>query len=393
MPLFQYEALSETGKKIGGVVDADSLFTAKEKLRKDQILVTGVVQLKEKRREAVLTSQVLLDFTRALGQLLRAGLPLYESLVTIEEKYRRHRVHPLFLDLCDQLKGGASFSDALARYPKSFDPVYLSMVRAAEQTGSLPFIFEQLSGLIGRQQKLRKQLISSLIYPAFLLSFCFVVVCTLLLFVIPSMKALFSGRQLHPMTATVLAVSDFFVENGLAVLICLISLAAGAFLWLRRAEGKRFFQTLLLKLPLFKTLVSQAALIRFSRSFAILLAGGVPIVDALRLSRKVTNNFLFEEMLERAEKKIVEGRPLSEEFQNSPLIPPLMNRMLAISEETGKVAPMLQNIAEIFEDELERSLQQLSAILQPALLMLLGLIIGVVLLSVLIPLTDVNSLM
>jgi general secretion pathway protein F/type IV pilus assembly protein PilC len=161
---------------------------------------------------------------------------------------------------------------------------------------------------------------------------------------------------------------------------------------LRKKEGRLFLQKLSLKIPMLKTLILQAALVRFCRSFSILLAGGVPLLDSLRLSRKVMNNLLLEQVIENAEKKIVEGKPLSAELKTSPLIPALVIRMLAISEETGNVAPMLQNIADIYEEELEKNLLQLTTLLQPILLMTLGLIVGVVLLSILIPLTDVGSI-
>lgn len=392
MPLYRYKALSEQGRKISGVIDADSFITAKERLRKEQVMVTDLEALEEKRKEISLPPPLLLDFTRALGQLLRAGLPLYESLVTIEEKYRKHKVHALFLDICDHLKCGSSLSAALKLYPKSFDEVYISMVKAAEQTGSLATIFDQLSQLIARQQKLRKQLVSAITYPAFLASFCVLIIFALLFYVVPTMGDLFEGRALHPLTQTVLSLSQFVRHYSIALFSGLILGVLLLTYALRKKEGRLFLQRLSLKIPLLKTLVLQSALVRFCRSFSILLAGGVPLLDSLRLSRKVMNNLLLEQVIENAEKKIVEGKPLSAELKTSPLIPALVIRMLAISEETGNVAPMLQNIADIYEEELEKNLLQLTTLLQPILLMTLGLIVGVVLLSILIPLTDVGSL-
>jgi len=393
MTLFRYYALSDEGKKITGVIDADSYIMAKNRLRKDQVMVTDLVALEEKRREIVLSSSLLLDFTRALSQLLRAGLPLYESLLTLEEKYRRHKVHPLFLDLCDRLKCGTPFSDALKYYPKSFDEVYICMVKAAEQTGSLPHIFEQLVLLISRQQKLKKQLVSAMIYPAFLGGFCLVVVSLLLFFVIPSMAELFEGRQLHPLTQTVLNLSRFVNHHGLTLLALLAAACLGLVFAIRRKKSRIILHQLALKVPFLKTLTLEASLIRFCRSASILLIGGVPLIEALRLSRKAMNNILLEDVIDQAAKKIVEGKSLSSELKTFPLIPSLVVRMLAISEETGKVAPMLHNIADIYEEELEKNLTQLTTLLQPALLLLLGLIIGVVLLSILIPLTDVGSIL
>jgi general secretion pathway protein F/type IV pilus assembly protein PilC len=392
MGLFRYQALSAQGKKVSGVIDADSFVMAKERLRKEQVMVTRLEALADKRKEIALPPSLLLDFTRALGQLLRAGLPLYESLVTLEEKYKRHKAHPLFLDLCDRLKCGVSLSEALKKYPKTFDEIYVCMVKSAEQTGSLPSIFEQLTMLISRQHKLKKQLVSAMIYPAFLGGFCLVVVSMLFFFVIPSMSELFEGRQLHPLTHIVLSMSRFVNAHGILLLAAIASFISLTIFAVKRKASRIYMHQLALKVPFLKTLTLEASLIRFCRCSSILLTGGIPLLEALRLSRKVMNNILLEGVIEKAAQKVVEGRSLTSELKNSPLIPAMVIRMLAISEETGKVAPMLHNIADIYEEELEKNLTQLTTLLQPALLLLLGLIVGVVLLSILIPLTDVGSM-
>jgi general secretion pathway protein F len=391
MPLFRYHALTVEGRKTIGVIDADTYPLAKERLRKQELMVTRLSLLEKDRQEVRLKPPLLLAFTRELAQLLRAGLPLYESLLTIEEKYRKHRAHPLFLDLCDQLKSGSSLSSALKNYPKTFDGIYVSMITAAEQSGSLSLVLDQLSLLVARQQKLKKQLISALIYPAFLGIFCLLVVFALLFFIIPSMKDLFEGRALHPLTQTVLGLSNWVNEYASVLGLSFLLFLLGAFALWRRKQTRVSLEKLALKTPFFKTLIIQSALIRFCRSASMLLAGGVPLTQALQLSRKVIKNILLESVIEEAEKRIVEGEKLSNQLKLSPFVPSLLVRMLAIAEETGRMAPMLQNVAEIYDEELERSLAQLTTFLQPVLLMILGAVVGLVLLSVLLPLTDVSS--
>ncbi len=233
MPLFRYVALNLAGKKIKGVIDADTLDAAKEKLKKQEIMAITIALEKDK-GEVVLPFDLLLAFTRELAQLLRAGLPLYESLLTIEEKYRTHKAHPLFLDLCDRLKTGNSLSSALTCYPKSFDEVYLSMVGAGEQSGSLGESLQQLALLIARQSRLKKQLGSALIYPAFLGVFCLVVVFSLLFFVIPSMQELFEGRALHPLTQVVLAVSNFANTYLVAIVSIILTVVLALLLFIKK---------------------------------------------------------------------------------------------------------------------------------------------------------------
>lgn len=390
MAIFRYRALTETGKKINGVIDADSMVHAKEKLRKEKILVTKLANL-QKKKEVILKSSMLLAFTRELKQLLNAGLPLYESLLTIEEKYKRHKAHSLFLDLCDRLKGGNQLSIALKAYPKSFDPIYISMVEAGEKTGALPWVFEQLNQLTERKQKLKKQLISAMAYPAFLGVFCFLVVLALLLFVIPSMEELFEGRDLHPLTQLVLSSSQFLHHHFFSLTFLTVGTIFGLITFFKQEKNRVRLHAIIQKIPIMKTVFTQAALIRFCRSSSILIFGGVPLVTALNTARRVMRHALLEEAVEKAEKHLVEGQSLSSQLKNTHF-PPLVSRMISIAEETGKLPEMLQSLSDIYDQELERSLAHITTFLQPVLLLILGGVIGLVILSILLPLTDVSSL-
>lgn len=391
MPLFSYQAITAEGRTLKGVIDADSLMSAKERLRKQQILVTALHTLKGKENPLALSPTLLLGFTRELAQLLKAGLPLYESLQTIEEKYSSHKVHSLFLDLCDHLKEGSSLSVALKRYPTTFDKIYLSMVQAAEQSGNLVSTFEQLAQLIARQQKLKKQLVSALAYPSLLMVFCFGVVCGLLFFVIPSLKELFEGRDLHPFTALVLTLSRFANDHVYFLGLVFSLFFVVPFLLLRTSGGKYFLYSALLRFPLANTLLLHSALVRLCRSLAMLLSGGVPLLEALTLARGVVKSPLIEDAITAAVQRVSEGEPLSLAFKGAPVIPSLVLRMLSLAEETGTMSTAFFNLSEIYDEEMERHLHQLTTLLQPALLIILGGIVGLVVLAILLPLTDMSS--
>jgi general secretion pathway protein F/type IV pilus assembly protein PilC len=392
MPLFRYKAIQEDGRESKGVIDADSLAMAKERLRKQRVLVTSIEGWSGgSSSKPRLSPAQLLSFTRELTQLLKAGLPLYESLLTIEEKHQKTKAHSLFIDLCDLLKHGWSFSSALAKYPETFDEIYLSMVRSAEQSGALYSAFDQLTALITKQQKLKKQLLSSLAYPAFLGGFCLLVIGALFFFVIPSMKELFEGRMVHPLTQTVLWISDF-LNTYAGWLLALFILLGLTLFGVSKQEGfRRKCSLFLLKLPYLKKILIQSALIRFFRAMYMLLSGGVPLVEALRFSKKVVRHAALEKLVAETELKVVEGKKISELFSSSGFIPPLVLRMLTIGEETGNMGSMLRNMADIYEEELDKDLQQLATFLQPAVLLFLGVVVGVVVLSILLPLTDVSS--
>ncbi|MBM3200895.1 MAG: type II secretion system F family protein [Chlamydiae bacterium] len=391
MPLYRYEALSLEGKKHKGMINADCLEMAKERLKKQKIIVTSLEKQKIKGAISNLSKASLLDFTRDIANLLSSGMPLYESLVIAEEKSLHSKEHPLFLDLCDQVKQGKKLSDVLAHYPKTFDSIYISMVRAAEESGSLADVFMQLTKVIARGEKLKKQMVGALTYPAFLCSFCLVVVVALFVFIIPSMQELLEGRRLHPLTECVLSISRFLSVYGNWIGLIFAVQALFLFLFFRSRKGKEACKKGLLYIPLVKKMVSQAVMIRFSRTLGILLKNSVALPTALRLSAKVMDHPTFSEVVERAEKKIMEGKKLSMELGQSKWFAPMVVKMIATAEEVGKIDDMLLHIAEIYEEDLEKSLQQFTSLLQPIMLLLLGLIVGVVLLSVLLPLTDVSS--
>ncbi len=392
MPLFQYKAITEDGRESKGVIDADSLAMAKERLRSQRVLITSIVGVSSFKSNPVNLSETqLLSFTRELTQLLNAGLPLYESLVTIEEKQRSSKAHVLFADLCDLLKNGSSLSSAMGRYPGTFHEIYLSMVKSAEQSGSLVEAFSQLTLLISKQQKLKKQLFASLAYPAFLGSFCLLVIGALFFFVIPSMKELFEGRSVHPLTHIVISVSDFLNDNVLLLAVSsVVSIMSLVLLWKQVFFRKRLSR-FLLRLPYIKKIITQSALIRFFRSMNMLLGGGVPLVQSLRFAKKAVNNDALAELISETELKVVEGKKISELFAEAFFVPPLVIRMLTIGEETGNMNLMMRNMAEIYEEELDKDLLQLTTFLQPAVLLFLGAVVGLVVLSILLPLTDVSS--
>lgn len=392
MPLYEYRAISETGKKFKATIDADSLYDAKLKLVRRQIAVTQIEELALKKLQFKLEKEALLNLTREMGRLLHAGLPLFETLSALEEKYRGQKTHPLLLDLCDHVKSGYSLSQSLARHPHIFDLLYVSMVANSEQTGSLNLALQELADLLHRQQQMRKSIVSALLYPALLGGFCLIILFSLLFYVIPSLRELFEGRDsLHPFTKIVFAVSQFAC-NSKAVLAILFSSIVAMILYafISRSWKKKMI-AYSFKLPYLKDLFAKVAFVRFFRAAATLLEGSLPLIQAFDQARRVMRHPELELVIGSAEEKIAQGESIHKSFANNPLIPPLIPRMIAIAEEGGNLPFMMQQIAQIYEEELEKNLTRFATLAQPVLLLILGTIIGFVLLSVLLPMTDVSS--
>lgn len=391
MPLFEYKAVSEKGKKFSATVDADSLHDAKCKLIRLKIAALEIVALEEKQISDSLSRVDLLNFTKELARLLLAGLPLFEALTALEEKYRGQKAHRVLLHLSDMVKNGYAFSKALATHPKIFDLLYVSMVANAEKTGRLEQALNELAELISKQLYIRKQMTAALLYPTLLCGFCLIVLSSLLFYVIPSLKDLFSGRDLHPFTQIVFAASTFACEAKGYLIILFISLSAAVGFAMLSPKWMRKLFSINYRLPLIKDLFAKVAFVRFFRAVATLIDGGVPVIQAFHQARMLMKHPVLEQVIAQAEERITQGEPIHASFQNHPLIPSLIPRMISIAEEGGKLPFMMKQIAQIYEEELEKKLLHFSTVAQPVLLLILGVVIGFVLLSVLLPLTDVSS--
>ncbi|MCB1118170.1 MAG: type II secretion system F family protein [Chlamydiia bacterium] len=391
MPLYTYKAVSKLGRNQSGYVEADSFEMAKEKLRAQKLLVTLLKDFQRPAKEIKLKPSIVLTLTHDLAQLLKAGLPLYDSLLMIEEKYRGTQGHLVILDLCDQVKHGMQLSSALKRYQKSFDGVYIAMVAAGERSGSLAEIFEELAVLIQKASKLKKQITTALIYPAFIGSFCLIVVSVLLFFLVPSMAQLFEGHRLHPMTAAVLGLSNW-LQNWAVLLGSVIAcIGCGLACFWKKPRLVQWRARMGLHTPIVKDFITQAVMVRFCRTLGRLMESGVPLLEGLNLAKSVMQHPVFEQAITKSAERVVEGSGLSEELKKQRCFPKQVTRMLAIAEESGSSSEMLGHIAECYSNDLEKNLMRLTAYLQPVILLVLGLIVGVILLAVLLPLTDVSS--
>lgn len=391
MPLYNYEAIDTSGKKRAGLIEAQSEKEAKEKLRTQGAMVKKLTLRTSVSRKQNLKGEVIVAFTLQLSQLLNAGVPLYEGLLALEEQYRGEACHRVILSLCEQIKAGQSLSQAMGNFPDSFDKLYRAMVTAGESVGALDIVLEKLSQLLQKQSKLKKQIITAMIYPAVLASFSFLIILMLLGFVVPSIEGIFADRQLNGFTEFVLGVSRGFRNYWWIFFPLFIGLVGYLIYFLRSSHGKLWMERNMLKLPLVKTLIIQTCIARFCRTMGTLQQGGLPVIDSLRISREVMHNVVLEDEIKRAEGKIIEGSSLSYELKHSRYVPSLVPRMLAVGEESGNAIGMFNKVADMYEGEIEKSLDRVMALAQPVILIVMGTVIGVVLIAILLPLTDVSS--
>ncbi len=392
MPLYRYQAIDTVGKKKSGNIEAQAIREAREKLRDQGLMVTYIQEQTKSSSKEVLKGDALVAFTLQMSQLINAGLPLYESLVAMEEQARNEPYHRILLSLCEQVKSGVSLSRAMASFPHSFDKLYCGMVAAGEQSGALQIVMDKLAFLLAKRSKLNRQMTTALIYPGVLASFSLIIIVAILGFAIPSIQAIFQGRTLNAFTETVFTISNIF-RNYWWIYIPLIGLGITYFVFqMRKQAFKNKLERFLMRLPIIGNLMVQAALARFCRTMGTLQQGGLTMIDSLRIAREVMGNQTLEREIERAEHKVIEGRSLSSELNRSRWIPPIVSKMLSVGEETGNIQVMFNKIADMYEETVEKNLDRVTALIQPVILIVMGTVIGLLLLAVLLPLTDVSSI-
>lgn len=392
MPLYRYQAIDYKGKKRSGLIESHSIQEAKDKLREQGVMVTLIDLEASKKGAASLSGDNLVAFTMQLAQMTGAGVPLYESLIAIEEQTRGEKYHNILLSLCEQIKSGNSLSRSLSAFPNCFDNLYVGMITAGESAGALPIVMDRLAHFLAKREKLKKQIGTALIYPGILAAFAMLVIGMLLFFVVPSIEGLFENRKLNTFTESILGLSRFVRNWWWIIFPLLAAIILTLILRLRSPAGKIWMQKVSLKLPFVSTLVKQAAIARFCRTMGTLQQGGLTMIDSLRIARTVMKNVVLEEDMKRVEERIVEGSSFGVELGRSPWIPTMVSRMIRVGEESGSIQIMFNRIADMYEDELEKSINRLMAMAQPVILITMGTIIGTVLLAILLPLTDVSSL-
>jgi type IV pilus assembly protein PilC len=328
-----------------------------------------------------------LTFNQELLVLIKAGLPIIQALDTILERLDKGKLAEILADIREEIKGGAALSDAFAKYPRAFSHLYVASLRAGERTGDLPQTIRRYIAFLKRVEGFKKKVISALFYPAILLTLAFVVVSVLLLYVVPIFSQIFAdaGSQLPLPTQILIAFTTTMRKYFLFIVVFVIGALILFRRWSTTEAGRFVLDRFLLRLPFFGELLSKYAVAGFTRTFATVLGSGIPIVDALKMSVGTLNNKILERKLLEAVVRVEEGMQISTALENAKMMPPLAIRMLGVGESTGSLEEMLGEISEYFEEEIDRNLHILTTAIEPAILIVTGLIIGVIIVTMYLP--------
>ena len=402
MGAFEYTALDAGGKERTGILEGDTPRHIRQLLREQQLLpvaVTEVAQKEAKRQRSfsflrrVSTADLTL-FTRQLATLVRAGLPLEESLLAVSQQTEKPRVQSIVLGVRARVMEGHTLADGFAEFPRVFPEIYRATVAAGEQSGHLDDVLERLAEYTETRELIRQKVLAALLYPIVLTVMCFGIVSLLLVFVVPKVVAVFVAQkaQLPLITRMLIAVSAFLRANGIYLLIAAVIAWVLFQRWQRDPAAKRRFQRLQLRTPLVGKLTRGFNTARFTRTFSILAASAVPVLEALRISAEVVTNLPMRDAVTDAAARVREGAPIGRSLAASRQFPPMTIHLISSGESSGQLEHMLERAAISQERELDGLLSALVGLLGPLLIVVMGLFVMGIVFAMLLPIFEINQL-
>jgi type IV pilus assembly protein PilC len=409
MPVFQYQALNASGQEVQGEIEATSSSEAINKIRELQFYPTSIKEKAARRRAAAaagaaavrkktlaiggVRSRHLTQFTRQLSTLVDAGLPIVRSVRILENQLRPGVLKNALMDVGDDIEGGATFSEALSKHTRVFDRLYVNMVKAGEAGGVLDVILQRLADFKEKSQKLKRRLIGAMIYPAVVITIASGILVVIMMFVIPKFQEMFLDFKvdLPPMTKMLIGFSHWMRVNYLYVILSPIVVLI-ALVLIRKNRGGRYVTDLVkMRIPIFGIIINKSAISRFCRTLGTLIASGVPILEALNIVRDTTGNEVVARAISRVHDSIREGETVAEPLRQSRVCDDMVVNMIDVGEETGDLDKMLVKVADAYDEDVDNMVTSMVSILEPILIVGLGLCVGFVVISLFLPLVKLIS--
>jgi len=333
-------------------------------------------------------------FTRQFATMIDAGLPIVQCLDILTEQSESKLLRRTVQTVRKDVEGGSTLADALAKHPKIFDDLYVNMVQAGETGGILNAILNRVAMFIEKAAKLKKKVKGAMIYPCSIIGVAVIVVAILLIFVIPVFSELYGsmGKALPAPTQMTINISNWFVANYLYLVFAGVGMAAAIRFYYQTDQGRMNIDRLLLRLPVFGDLLRKVAVARFSQNMALLLSSGVPILDGLAITARTAGNKVVEKAIMDSRVSISQGKTVAEPLRDSKIFPPMVCQMVAVGENTGGLDGMLRKISELYEEEVDDAVNNLTALMEPMIMVVLGVILGGLVISMYLPIFQIGSL-
>lgn len=404
MAVFAWKGINSAGKDVKGVRDADSPKALKVALKREGVMVTEILEnAKAKQKSAReidfgamfrrISPMDIAVATRQLAVLLKAGIPLVEGLSALIDQLENPELRAAFTTTRNRVNEGASFADALRDHPKYFNHLYVSMVEAGEASGTLEAVLARLADFLESSAKLRSKVQGALAYPALMAIMGVLVILIMMTVVVPEVTSIFEDfDQTLPWYTRVLIFFSNIFSDFWYLLILLTGAAVFAFVrWKATADGRKKWDIIKLKLPLFGKLLLMVAVTRFARTLATLLSSGVPVLQAMEITKNVLGNTELTRVVEDARESVREGESIAVPLKRSGRFPPIVTHMIAIGEKSGELEQMLENVASAYDAQVEARLQAMTSVLEPILIVTIGGAAGFIAFSIMMPLVQINE--
>lgn len=406
MPIYEYKGLTSAGKNVKGIQDAESQSALRTALQSKGIFVTEVHEGKGaesarsnrdidfKKMTQFVTLRDIGIVTRQLATLLRAGIPLVDSLTALSDQSEKDELKRVLSDVRRQVSEGSSLANALGQHPKHFSDLYVNMVKAGESAGNLEVVLQRLTEFLEAQIELRSKVIGAMIYPIIMLFIGVIIMTLLFTFVIPKITAIFEdqGATLPILTRLLMFTSALF-SNWWFILFPAIGLGIwGFFRWKSSPKGRAKWDRFVLKIPFVGGLVRMIAISRFARTLGTLLASGVPLLHALNIVKDILGNTRLIEVVEDARVNIREGESIAQPLKRSGEFPPLVTHMINIGEKSGQLEEMLENVAISYKQQVDVRIQALTTILEPIMIVFMGIGAAIVVFGIMLPILQLNQM-
>ncbi|HGG7902425.1 TPA: type 4 pilus assembly protein PilG [Neisseria meningitidis] len=384
---------SASDKLVNGEVSAFTEEEVRKKLAKRGIRPLQITRVKTSSKRKI-TQEDITVFTRQLSTMIKAGLPLMQAFEIVARGHGNPSMTEMLMEIRGEVEQGSSLSRAFSNHPKYFDRFYCNLVAAGETGGVLESLLDKLAIYKEKTQAIRKKVKTALTYPVSVIAVAIGLVFVMMIFVLPAFKEVYAnmGAELPALTQTVMDMSDFFVSYGWMVLIAL-GFAIYGFLKLKARSIKiqRRMDAILLRMPIFGDIVRKGTIARWGRTTATLIAAGVPLVDVLDSTAGAAGNLIYEEATREIRTRVIQGLSMTSGMRATELFPNMMLQMSSIGEESGSLDDMLNKAAEFYEDEVDNAVGRLSAMMEPIIIVILGLVIGTLLVAMYLPLFNLGN--
>lgn len=404
MPIFEYKGINKAGRNTKGTIDADNIRNARARLKKDGIFVTDI---KNKQKTGAATANKkkissgkvpvsdLAMMTRQLATLLKANIPLVDTLSAVSEQVENPILKEAIADSKNMVNEGSQFYKTLEKYPKIFNKIFISMAEAGELSGTLDVILLRLAEFTEAQDQLNSKVKSALMYPIIMLVVTVVLLMGLFVFVIPQMVAVFESApelQLPWYSQMIIDMSGFMVNYWYIIAGVLF----GSYIifrnWKNSPNGSEQWDAISLKLPVFGPIVRMVAVSRFTRTLATLLTGGVPMLQALDIVRNVVDNAVLASAVDDARNNITEGESITGPLKRSNQFPPIVIHMVNIGEKTGELENMLIQVSEAFDFQVKNKVDGLTSIMGPVVIVIMGIVIAIIVFAIMVPMFEMSNI-